>query len=192
MGVGLRIMETKLMSFRDTIILAMSERNVVTKMYCWWGKMSEFFGGLISVECRRILVQNVFVTSRFLRLRFQVRSSWRSGLRSNVDMTFHGFLGDCHTLSPNQAAKTRYMFAEGQVPMTVRFVQLVTELIPTLPIFESGAYPYLVSCCPELQLIRRKWLPLTKSKKIDFLFMEHKVTLLFFLCPLRPWYLSIE
>ena len=63
-------METKTMSFRDTIILAMSEEMRRDENVFLMGEDVGVFGGdfeLLS-ECSKNLVQNVSVTVRFLKL----------------------------------------------------------------------------------------------------------------------------
>ena len=63
-------METKLMSFRDTIILAMSEEMRRDENVFLMGEdvvSSEETSELL-LECLKNLVQNVFVTVRFLKL----------------------------------------------------------------------------------------------------------------------------
>ena len=68
-------METKLMSFRDTIILAMSEEMRRDENVLLMGEDVGVFGGDFgtSVGMLEDSVQNVSVTVRFLRLRFQVQ-----------------------------------------------------------------------------------------------------------------------
>ena len=88
-------METKLMSFRDTIILAMSEEMRRDENVLLMGEDVGVFGGDsgTSVGMLRNSVQNVSVTVRFLRLRSQVAAAGAAmtGLRPIVDMTFMDF-----------------------------------------------------------------------------------------------------
>ena len=63
-------METKTMSFRDTIILAMSEEMRRDENVFLMGEDVGVFGGDFGIlsECLKNLVQNAFVTVRFLKL----------------------------------------------------------------------------------------------------------------------------
>jgi len=67
-------METKLMSFRDTIILAMSEEMRRDENVLLMGEDVGVFGGDFGTSVGMLEeFGNVSVTVRFLRLRFQVQ-----------------------------------------------------------------------------------------------------------------------
>ena len=117
-------METKLMSFRDTIILAMSEEMRRDENVLLMGKMSgvrwrlrnfrrnaEEFGPERVRDCP---ISEAAISGA-------AAGAAMTGLRSIVDMTFMDFSVIAMDAIVNQAAKTRYMFGgKGQVPMTVR------------------------------------------------------------------------
>ena len=68
-------METKTMSFRDTIILAMSEEMRRDENIFLMEKTSVSLEetSVLLLECLKNLVQNVFVIVQFLKLPFQVQ-----------------------------------------------------------------------------------------------------------------------
>ena len=68
-------METKLMSFRDTIILAMSEEMRRDENVLLMGEDVGVFGGDFgtSVGMLEEFGQNVYVTVRYLKLQFLVQ-----------------------------------------------------------------------------------------------------------------------
>ena len=118
-------METKLMSFRDTIILAMSEEMRRDENVLLMGEDVGVFGGDFGTSVGML---EEFGPERVCdcpiseaAISGAAAGAAMTGLRPIVDMTFMDFSVIAMDAIVNQAAKTRYMFGgKGQVPMTIR------------------------------------------------------------------------
>ena len=118
-------METKTMSFRDTIILAMSEEMRRDENVFLMGEDVGVFGGDFGTSVGML---EEFGPERIrdcpiseAAISGAAAGAAMTGLRPIVDMTFMDFSVIAMDNIVNQAAKTRYMFGgKGQVPMTVR------------------------------------------------------------------------
>ena len=120
-----RIMETKLMSFRDTIILAMSEEMRRDENVLLMGEDVGVFGGDFGTSVGMLeefgpeRVRDCPISEAAIS--GAAAGAAMTGLRPIVDMTFMDFSVIAMDNIVNQAAKTRYMFGgKGQVPMTIR------------------------------------------------------------------------
>ncbi|MBF8970132.1 MULTISPECIES: alpha-ketoacid dehydrogenase subunit beta [unclassified Streptococcus] len=118
-------METKLMSFRDTIILAMSEEMRRNPDVFLMGEDVGIFGGDFGTSVGMLeefgpeRVRDAPISEAAIS--GAAAGAAMTGLRPIVDMTFMDFSVIAMDAIVNQAAKTRYMFGgKGQVPMTVR------------------------------------------------------------------------
>ncbi|MBF0805236.1 MULTISPECIES: alpha-ketoacid dehydrogenase subunit beta [unclassified Streptococcus] len=118
-------METKLMSFRDTIILAMSEEMRRDPDVFLMGEDVGVFGGDFGTSVGMLeefgpeRVRDAPISEAAIS--GAAAGAAMTGLRPIVDMTFMDFSVIAMDAIVNQAAKTRYMFGgKGQVPMTVR------------------------------------------------------------------------
>lgn len=118
-------METKLMSFRDTIILAMSEEMRRDPDVFLMGEDVGIFGGDFGTSVGMLeefgpeRVRDAPISEAAIS--GAAAGAAMTGLRPIVDMTFMDFSVIAMDAIVNQAAKTRYMFGgKGQVPMTVR------------------------------------------------------------------------
>lgn len=118
-------METKLMSFRDTIILAMSEEMHRDPDVFLMGEDVGIFGGDFGTSVGMLeefgpeRVRDAPISEAAIS--GAAAGAAMTGLRPIVDMTFMDFSVIAMDAIVNQAAKTRYMFGgKGQVPMTVR------------------------------------------------------------------------
>ena len=118
-------METKTMSFRDTIILAMSEEMRRDENVLLMGEDVGVFGGDFGTSVGML---EAFGPERVrdcpiseAAISGAAAGAAMTGLRPIVDMTFMDFAVIAMDNIVNQAAKTRYMFGgKGQVPMTIR------------------------------------------------------------------------
>ena len=133
-------METKTMSFRDTIILAMSEEMRRDENVFLMGEDVGVFGGDFGTSVGMLeefgpeRVRDCPISEAAIS--GAAAGAAMTGLRPIVDMTFMDFSVIAMDNIVNQAAKTRYMFGgKGQVPMTVRMRCLVMELVlqPSTP-----------------------------------------------------------
>ncbi|MDU6947273.1 MAG: alpha-ketoacid dehydrogenase subunit beta, partial [Streptococcus parasanguinis] len=118
-------METKLMSFRDTIILAMSEEMRRDENVLLMGEDVGVFGGDFGTSVGMLeefgpeRVRDCPISEAAIS--GAAAGAAMTGLRPIVDMTFMDFSVIAMDAIVNQAAKTRYMFGgKGQVPMTIR------------------------------------------------------------------------
>lgn len=118
-------METKTMSFRDTIILAMSEEMRRDENVFLMGEDVGVFGGDFGTSVGMLeefgpeRVRDCPISEAAIS--GAAAGAAMTGLRPIVDMTFMDFSVIAMDNIVNQAAKTRYMFGgKGQVPMTVR------------------------------------------------------------------------
>ncbi|MVX58401.1 alpha-ketoacid dehydrogenase subunit beta [Streptococcus danieliae] len=118
-------METKLMSFRDTIILAMSEEMRRDPDVFLMGEDVGIFGGDFGTSVGMLeefgpeRVRDTPISESAIS--GAAAGAAMTGLRPIVDMTFMDFSVIAMDAIVNQAAKTRYMFGgKGKVPMTVR------------------------------------------------------------------------
>ena len=118
-------METKTMSFRDTIILAMSEEMRRDENVLLMGEDVGVFGGDFGTSVGMLeefgpeRVRDCPISEAAIS--GAAAGAAMTGLRPIVDMTFMDFSVIAMDAIVNQAAKTRYMFGgKGQVPMTVR------------------------------------------------------------------------
>lgn len=118
-------METKLMSFRDTIILAMSEEMRRDPDVFLMGEDVGIFGGDFGTSVGMLeefgpeRVRDTPISEAAIS--GAAAGAAMTGLRPIVDMTFMDFSVIAMDAIVNQAAKTRYMFGgKGKVPMTVR------------------------------------------------------------------------
>ena len=118
-------METKTMSFRDTIILAMSEEMRRDENVLLMGEDVGVFGGDFGTSVGMLekfgpeRVRDCPISEAAIS--GAAAGAAITGLRPIVDMTFMDFSVIAMDAIVNQAAKTRYMFGgKGQVPMTVR------------------------------------------------------------------------
>ena len=118
-------METKLMSFRDTIILAMSEEMRRDENVLLMGEDVGVFGGDFGTSVGMLeefgpeRVRDCPISEAAIS--GAAAGAAMTGLRPIVDMTFMDFSVIAMDNIVNQAAKTRYMFGgKGQVPMTIR------------------------------------------------------------------------
>lgn len=118
-------METKLMSFRDTIILAMSEEMRRDPDVFLIGEDVGIFGGDFGTSVGMLeefgpeRVRDTPISEAAIS--GAAAGAAMTGLRPIVDMTFMDFSVIAMDAIVNQAAKTRYMFGgKGKVPMTVR------------------------------------------------------------------------
>ena len=118
-------METKTMSFRDTIILAMSEEMRRDENVFLMGEDVGVFGGDFGTSVGMLeefgpeRVRDCPISEAAIS--GAAAGAAMTGLRPIVDMTFMDFSVIAMDAIVNQAAKTRYMFGgKGQVPMTVR------------------------------------------------------------------------
>lgn len=118
-------METKTISFRDTIILAMSEEMRRDENVFLMGEDVGVFGGDFGTSVGMLeefgpeRVRDCPISEAAIS--GAAAGAAMTGLRPIVDMTFMDFSVIAMDNIVNQAAKTRYMFGgKGQVPMTVR------------------------------------------------------------------------
>ena len=118
-------METKLMSFRDTIILAMSEEMRRDENVLLMGEDVGVFGGDFGTSVGMLeefgpeRVRDCPISEAAIS--GAAAGAAMTGLRPIVDMTFMDFSVIAMDNIVNQAAKTRYMFGgKGQVPITIR------------------------------------------------------------------------
>jgi len=122
---SVKFAETKLMSFRDTIILAMSEEMRRDENVLLMGEDVGVFGGDFGTSVGML---EEFGPERIrdcpiseAAISGAAAGAAMTGLRPIVDMTFMDFSVIAMDAIVNQAAKTRYMFGgKGQVPMTIR------------------------------------------------------------------------
>ena len=149
-------METKLMSFRDTIILAMSEEMRRDENVLLMGEDVGVFGGDFGTSVGMLeefgpeRVRDCPISEAAIS--GAAAGAAMTGLRPIVDMTFMDFSVIAMDAIVNQAAKTRYMFGgKGQVPMTIRVCcwEWSWFCSPTLPIVRIMVYSYswFESCC---------------------------------------------
>lgn len=118
-------METKLMSFRDTIILAMSEEMRRDPDVLLMGEDVGVFGGDFGTSVGMIeefgpeRVRDCPISEAAIA--GAASGAAMTGLRPIVDVTFMDFVVIAMDAIVNQAAKTRYMFGgKGKVPVTFR------------------------------------------------------------------------
>ncbi len=118
-------METKLMSFRDTIILAMSEEMRRDPDILLMGEDVGVFGGDFGTSVGMIeefgpeRVRDCPISEAAIA--GAASGAAMTGLRPIVDVTFMDFVVIAMDAIVNQAAKTRYMFGgKGKVPVTFR------------------------------------------------------------------------
>lgn len=118
-------METKLMSFRDTIILAMSEEMRRDPDVLLMGEDVGVFGGDFGTSVGMIdefgpeRVRDCPISESAIA--GAAAGAAMTGLRPIVDVTFMDFVVIAMDAIVNQAAKTRYMFGgKGKVPVTFR------------------------------------------------------------------------
>lgn len=117
--------ETKVMSFRDTIILAMSEEMRRDENVFLMGEDVGIFGGDFGTSVGMLeefgekRVRDTPISEAAIS--GAAAGAAMTGLRPIVDMTFMDFTVIAMDAIVNQAAKTRYMFGgKAQVPMTIR------------------------------------------------------------------------
>lgn len=118
-------MDKKIMTFRDTIILAMSEEMRLNKDVFLMGEDVGIFGGDFGTSVGML---EEFGEERIRDCPISEEAivgaatgAAITGLRPIVDMTFMDFIVNAMDAIVNQAAKTRYMFGgKGSVPITIR------------------------------------------------------------------------
>ena len=139
-------METKTMSFRDTIILAMSEEMRLDENVLLMGEDVGIFGGDFGTSVGMLeefgpeRVRDCPISEAAIS--GAAAGAAMTGLRPIVDMTFMDFSVIAMDAIINQAAKTRYMFGgKGRVPMTIRCAA-GNGVGSTLAIFRILVYPY--------------------------------------------------
>lgn len=118
-------METKLMSFRDTIILAMSEEMRRDQDVLLMGEDVGIFGGDFGTSVGMLeefgpeRIRDCPISESAIA--GAAAGAAMTGLRPIVDLTFMDFVVIAMDAIVNQAAKTRYMFGgKGKVPVTFR------------------------------------------------------------------------
>lgn len=118
-------MDKKVMTFRDTIILAMSEEMRLNKDVFLMGEDVGVFGGDFGTSVGMLeefgpeRVRDCPISEEAIV--GAANGAAMTGLRPIVDMTFMDFVVNAMDAIVNQAAKARYMFGgKGSVPITVR------------------------------------------------------------------------
>lgn len=118
-------MDKKVMTFRDTIILAMSEEMRLDKDVFLMGEDVGIFGGDFGTSVGMLeefgpeRVRDCPISEEAIV--GAANGAAMTGLRPIVDMTFMDFVVNAMDAIVNQAAKARYMFGgKGSVPITVR------------------------------------------------------------------------
>lgn len=118
-------MDKKIMTFRDTIILAMSEEMRLNKDVFLMGEDVGIFGGDFGTSVGMLeefgpeRVRDCPISEEAIV--GAANGAAMTGLRPIVDMTFMDFVVNAMDAIVNQAAKARYMFGgKGSVPITVR------------------------------------------------------------------------
>ncbi len=118
-------METKIMNFRDTIILAMSEEMRKDENILLMGEDVGIYGGDFGTSVGMLeefgeeRVRDCPISEAAIN--GAAAGAAMTGLRPIVDLTFMDFVVIAMDAIVNQAAKTRYMFGgKGSVPMTIR------------------------------------------------------------------------
>lgn len=118
-------MDKKIMTFRDTIILAMSEEMRLDKDVFLMGEDVGIFGGDFGTSVGMLeefgpeRVRDCPISEEAIV--GAANGAAMTGLRPIVDMTFMDFVVNAMDAIVNQAAKARYMFGgKGSVPITVR------------------------------------------------------------------------
>lgn len=118
-------MDKKVMTFRDTIILAMSEEMRLNKDVFLMGEDVGIFGGDFGTSVGMLeefgpeRVRDCPISEEAIV--GAANGAAMTGLRPIVDMTFMDFVVNAMDAIVNQAAKARYMFGgKGSVPITVR------------------------------------------------------------------------
>ncbi len=118
-------METKLMNFRDTITLAMSEEMRKDENVFLMGEDVGIYGGDFGTSVGMLeefgeeRVRDCPISEAAIN--GAAAGAAMTGLRPIVDLTFMDFVVIGMDAIVNQAAKTRYMFGgKGSVPMTIR------------------------------------------------------------------------
>ncbi|WP_156285977.1 alpha-ketoacid dehydrogenase subunit beta [Oceanivirga salmonicida] len=117
--------KTKLMSFRDTIILAMSEEMRRDENVFLMGEDVGIFGGDFGTSVGMLeefgeeRIRDCPISESAIA--GSAAGAAMTGLRPIVDLTFMDFVVIAMDAIVNQAAKTRYMFGgKGSVPVTYR------------------------------------------------------------------------
>ena len=125
------------MSFRDTIILAMSEEMRHDENVLLMGEDVGIFGGDFGTSVGMLeefgpeRVRDCPISEAAIS--GAAAGSAMTGLRPIVDMTFMDFSVIAMDAIVNQAAKTRYMFGgKGQVPMTICCLKMLTQTVSSL------------------------------------------------------------